>query len=89
MFTKENSLILSGIVCEISLISALIFFQMSLVVVVPAFSCMEALKVYLLKKRFSLKKETNFNYFKKIQEQEQEIAQLKNEIQLLKSPKQD
>lgn len=87
--TKENAIIFTALTLQVSIISALVFSGIHISYVTGALITTDLLGAYFLKKRFSLKRDTNFDYFKKIQGQEIEIANLKKEIETLKAPKTD
>src|SRR5690349_4887177 len=84
-FTKENAIILTALTLQISIISTLIFSEIHFAYITLSLTITDLVGAYFLKKRFSLKKDTNFDYFKRIQGQEFEISNLRKEIEALKA----
>lgn len=88
-FTKENAVILTGIIAEISVLATMIFYQIHLAFLASTIISFDLVGAFLMKKSFSFKKETHFDYFQKLQDKEQELVKLRNEVEELKKPKID
>lgn len=81
---KENAIILTEIALEVSLVAYMILQQTPVAIVSGTLIVINCLKTYAWKRRITYRRDTEFNYFQKIQEMEIVIAGLKREVEQLK-----
>lgn len=88
-FTKENAIIFSEIVLEVSLVAYMILKQTPVGIVSGTLIVINCLKTYAWKRRITYRRDTEFNYFQKIQSMEAIIAKLSAEVEQLKEKKKE
>jgi hypothetical protein len=87
--TKENALVLVGVIAEISLISLLVFSQLSIFFIAVSLIFTNCSKIIFVARKFKKKEEAELDLQKKVQQKDYEIFQLKKEVEALKAPKAD
>ena len=84
-FTKENAIIFSEIAMEVSLVAYMILKDTPVAIVSGTLIVINCLKTYAWKRRITYRRDTEFNYYAKIQAMELVIAGLRKEVDELKA----